>query len=72
MKRRGTRTVRSTDDAKLEHVITFGFGNLQTIRSKVMQMVEDRRSGGMNAMCQRMFNRRFIVAWMRNVRKFVQ
>ena len=72
VKRRGPITVRSTDDAKSEHVITFGLGNLQTIRRKVMQMTEDRRSGGANVMSHGMFNRRFIVEWMRNVRKFVQ
>ena len=72
MEWRRPRTVRSTNDAKLEHVIKFRFSNLVMIRSKAARMAEDRRSGSTNVMGDRMFNKRFIVAWTGNVRKFAQ
>ena len=72
MEWRRLTTIRSTNDAKLEHVIKFRFSNLETIRSKAARTAEDRRSGSANVICDGMFNRRFIVAWMGNVRKFAQ
>ena len=72
MKWRRSRTVRSMNDAKLEHVIKFRFSNLERIRSKAARTAEDRRSGSANVMGDGMLNSGFVVTWTGNVRKFLQ
>ena len=57
MEWRRPRTVRSTNDAKLEHVIKVRFSNLEMIRSKAARTAEDRRSGSVNVMGDGMCNR---------------